>query len=92
MNSGIYVHFFLSRPNTYKSAQYVRMSLKEPLMYKRCPKWLFWGVYLDANKHFSLQKSTKLYRTPMKFSLGTKITFFEKWPQVTLLNEFNVEK
>ena len=24
--------------------------------------------------------------------LGTKITFFEKWPQVTLLNEFNVEK
>ena len=33
------------------SAQYVRMSLKEPYMYKSCPKWLFW-VYLDANKHF----------------------------------------
>ena len=73
------------------SAQYVRMSLKEPLMYKSSPKWLFW-VYLDTNKHFSLQKSTKLYRTPMKFFLGTKITFFEKWPQVTLLDEFNLEK
>ena len=54
--------------------------------------FFFFWVYLDANKHFSLQKSTKLYRTPMKFFFGTKIIFFEKWPQVTLLNEFNVEK
>ena len=41
---------------------------------------------------FSLQKLTKLYRTPMKFFLVSKITFFEKWPKVTLLDEFNVEK
>ena len=41
---------------------------------------------------FLLQKSTNLYRTPMKFFLGTKIKFFEKWSHVTLLNEFNVEK
>ena len=58
---------------------------------QKLPQMIFW-VYLDANKHFSLQKSTKLYMTPMKFFLGTKNTFFEKWPQVTLLNEFNVEK
>ena len=36
--------------------------------------------------------STELYRTPMKFFLGSKISFFEKLPQVTLLDEFNVEK
>ena len=41
---------------------------------------------------FSLQKSTKLYRTPMKFFLGQKLRFLKKWPQVNLLDEFNVEK
>ena len=61
------------------SAQYVRMSLKEPLMYKSSRKWLCL-VYLDTNKHFSPQKSTKLFRTPTKFFLGSKITFFEKSP------------
>ena len=66
--SGKYVHFSIS-------AQYVQMSLKEPLMYISCPKWLCW-VYLDTNKLLSLQKSTKLFRTPTKFSLGSKVTFF----------------
>ena len=56
------------------SAQYVRMSLKESLMYKMCPKWLCW-VYLDTNKHFSLQKSTNIYRTPMKFFLQNVAKF-----------------
>ena len=73
------------------SAQYVRMSLKGPLMYKSSRKWLCW-VYLDTNKHFSPQMSTKLFRTPTKFFLGVKITFFEKWPQLTLLDEFDIEK
>ena len=34
--------------------------------------FFFFLVYLDGNKHFSLQKSTKLYRTPMKFILMDK--------------------
>ena len=50
-NSGKYVPLFSI------SAQYVRMSLKEPLMNKSCPKWLFW-VYLDAKQTFS-QNLTK---------------------------------
>ena len=73
------------------SAQYVRMSFKEPLMYKSCPKRLFW-VYLDANKYFSLQKSAKFLMTPKKVCSGSKMIIFEKWPQVTLLYEFDVEK
>ena len=67
------------------------MSLKEPLMYKSSPKWLCW-VYLDTNKHFSPQKSTKLFRTPKKFFLGVKNYIFGKWPQLTLLDEFDIEK
>ena len=70
------------------SAQYVRMSLKEPLMYKSSRKWLCW-VYLDKNKHFSPQKSTKSFRTWTKFFLGVQN---EKWPQLTLLDEFDIEK
>ena len=27
-----------------------------------------------------------------KFARGQKLSFFEKWPQVTLLYEFDVEK
>ena len=53
------------------------MSLKEPLMYKICPKWLFW-VYLDANKHF-----------PKEISLGVKTYHF--W-EMTPGYEFDVEK
>ena len=41
----IYVQFFSI------SAQYVRMSLKEPLMQKSSRKWLCW-VYLNTSKHF----------------------------------------
>ena len=44
---------------------------------QKLPQMIFW-VHLDANKYFSLQKSTNLYRTPMKFFLETKIRFFEK--------------
>ena len=62
------------------SAQYVRMSLKEPLMYKSSCEWLCL-VYLDTNKHFSPQKSTKLFRTPTKFFLGVKnYLFWEMTP------------
>ena len=79
----------LSRPNKYEMFVFIEIESKRTFNVQKLPQM---RVYLDANKHFSLQKSTKLYRTPMKFFLGTKITFFEKWPQVTLLNEFNVEK
>ena len=48
---------------------------------------------MDTNNHFSLQKSTKLFTTPTKFFWGgQKLPFFEKWPQLTLLDEFDVEK
>ena len=61
-------------------AQYVRMSLKEPLMYKSSRKWLCW-VYVDTNKHFSPQKSTKFFRTPTKVFLGVKnYLFWEMTP------------
>ena len=66
------------------SAQYVRIGpirrneSKRTFNVQKLPQMTFFGVYLDANKHFSLQKSTKLYRTLMKFFLGTKITFFQK--------------
>ena len=99
--------FRLIEPSTYEwwhicplfsfSAHYVGIGpirtneSKRTFNVQTLPQMIFW-VYLDGNKPFSLQKSTKLYRTPMKFFLGTKNTFFEKWPQVTLLNEFNVEK
>ena len=46
------------------SAQYVRVSLREPEMYKSSRKWLCW-VHLDANQKFY---SKKLFRTPTKFS------------------------
>ena len=87
----IYVRKLANMSTFSISAQYVRMSLKEPLMYKSSRKWFCW-VYLDTNKHFSPQKSTKLFRTPTNFFLGSKITFFEKWPQLTLLDEFDIEK
>ena len=87
----IYVRKVANMSTFSISVQYVRMSLKEPLMYKSSRKWLCW-VYLDTNKHFSPQKSIKLFRTPTKFFLGSKITFFEKWPQLTLLDEFDIEK
>ena len=85
--------FRLIQPSTYEqwhicplfsiSAQYVRIGpirtneSKRTFNVQKLPQMTFF-VYLDANKHFSLQMSTKLYRTPMKFFLGTKITFFEK--------------
>ena len=49
--SAQYVRIVANMSTFCISAQYVRMNLKEPLMYKSCPKWLCW-VYLDANKHF----------------------------------------
>ena len=71
----IYVRKVANMSTFSISAQYVRMSLKEPLMYKSSRKWLCW-VYLDTNKHFSPQKSTKLFRTPTKFFLGVKNYLF----------------
>ena len=49
--SAQYVQIVANMSTFCISAQYVRMSLNEPLMNKSCPKWLFW-VYLDANKCF----------------------------------------
>ena len=81
------VGLLVPQPSTYEwvaymstfsiSAQYVRMGLKEPLMQKSCPKWLFW-VYLDANKHFSLQMSTKLYQDSDEIFLRDKNYVFWK--------------
>ena len=76
----IYVRTVANMSTFSISAQYVRMSLKESLMYKSSRKWLCW-VYLDTNKHFSPQKSTKLFRTPTKFFLGVKnYLFWEMTP------------
>ena len=41
--SAQYVRIVANMSTFYISAQYVRMSFKEPLMYKICPKWLFLG-------------------------------------------------
>ena len=49
-------------------------------MYKSSRKWLCW-VYLDTNKHFSLQKSTNLYRTPIKIISGSKSRSNFWWPK-----------
>ena len=66
------------------SAQYVRIGpirtneSKRTFNVQKLPQmtFFFFLVYLHANKHFSLQKSTKLYRTPMKIFLRDKKYFF----------------
>ena len=66
------------------SAQYVRMSLKEPLMYKISRKWLCW-VHLDTNIFYP-QKSTKLFRTPNEIFLGgQKLPFLRNDPSLPYL-------
>ena len=59
-------------------------------MYKSSCKWLCW-VDLDTNIFHS--KSRLNYsRLQRNFFGGSKITFFVKWPHLTLLDEFDVEK
>ena len=43
--SAQYVQIVANMSTFCVSAQYVRMSLKEPLMNKSCPKWLFLGLF-----------------------------------------------
>ena len=57
-------------------AQYVRMSLKEPLCTK-LPQMTFLGL-LSSKQIFSLQKSTKFLMPPKKVCSGSKIIIFEK--------------
>ena len=39
-------------------------------------------VYLDTNKQFSLQKSTKFLMTPKKFARGQKLSFLRNDPRL----------
>ena len=41
---------------------------------------------------FFTPKVDQVIQDSKEIFLRDKITFFEKWPQVTLLDEFNVEK
>ena len=41
---------------------------------------------------FFTPKVDQVIQDSNKFFLGSKITFLKKWPQLTLLDEFDVEK
>ena len=76
----IYVRKVVDMSTFSISAQYVRMNLKEPLMYKSSRKWLCFLLF-GYKQTFSPQKSTKLFRTPTKFFLGFKnYLFWEMTP------------
>ena len=71
-------------------AQYVRMSLKEPLCTKIAPNDFF-GVYLDASKYFH-SKVDQIFDAPKESLLGVKNYHFWEMTPGYLLYDFDVEK
>ena len=70
----IYVRKVANMSTFSISAQYVRMSLKEPLVYKSSRKWLCW-VYFDTNKHFSPKSRLNYSGLQRNFLGGQKLLF-----------------
>ena len=87
----IYVRKVANMSTFSISAQYVRMSLKEPLMYKRSVNDFVWSIWIQTNI-FHPKSRLNYSGLQGNFSWGSKITFFEKWPQLTLLDDFDIEK
>ena len=46
---------------------------------------------MQTNINFSLQKVDQIFDDPKENCSGSKIIIFGKWPQVTLLYEFDIE-
>ena len=69
------------------------MSLKDPLMQKKknvAVNYFVGSIWIQIN--IFTPNVDQIIQDSDEIFLGVKNYVFWKWPQVTLLNEFNVEK